>query len=306
METAIQIFINSLVSGLLLSLVALGFTYIFRVTRVFHLAYGAIYTVSGLVFWYLHLINGYYGFRVDSSFVTFYSYFIALVGSLLMSIIYTYAFEKLVYLPLNKTQANQSISLIASIGIYVMMINVAALLSGNDNKLINDTLVGSFQFFEVIITKMQLLQIMICILVLFCFQFYLNYTKSNLTLQSVSDNETISKVFGINTEKERVKVFIAGSVLACIAAILKTMEVGIDPQAGMSVTLTAAVVAILVSRLNVLLIIAFAIALTLLQNSVEWFLNAQWKDGITFLILLLVILFRTEGIISYNLRKDRA
>jgi len=54
------------------------------------------------------------------------------------------------------------------------------------------------------------------------------------------------------------------------------------------------------------LIVAFAIALTLLQNSVEWFLDAQWKDAITFLILLLVILFRTEGIISYNLRKDRA
>jgi branched-chain amino acid transport system permease protein len=134
----------------------------------------------------------------------------------------------------------------------------------------------------------------------------LKLTKSNLALQSVSDDETISKVFGINTEKERAKVFIAGSMLGCIAAILKTMEVGIDPQAGMSITLTAAVVAILVSRLNVIMIIAFAIALTLLQNSVEWFLDAQWKDGITFLILLLVILFKTEGIISYNLRKDRA
>ena len=87
---------------------------------------------------------------------------------------------------------------------------------------------------------------------------------------------------------------------------VKTLEVGINPQAGMNITLTASVVAILVSRLNVLLIVAFAIALTLLQNSVEWFLDAQWKDAITFLILLLVILFRTEGIISYNLRKDRA
>lgn len=151
-----------------------------------------------------------------------------------------------------------------------------------------------------------MIQAIVGVLAISAFLFYLKFTRSNLAMQAVSDNETISKAFGINTEKERIRVFIAGSVLACIAAILKTIEVGIDPYAGMGITLTAAVVAILVSRLSVLLIIAFTVVLTLLQNSVEWFLDAQWRDGITFLILLLAILFRTEGIISYNLRKDRA
>jgi branched-chain amino acid transport system permease protein len=306
LATVIQIFINSIISGLLLSLVAVGFTFIFRVTKVFHIAHAAIFALSGLFFWYYHLINGPLVFHRATPFVTFYSYFMAVIASLLVAIVYTYVIEKAVYLPLNKTRNNQTISLIASLGIYLVMINIAAILSGNGNKVINHTLVGSFQFVKIIITKIQVLQLLVCILVLLGFQFYLNYTKSSLTLQSVSDNETISKVFGINTEKERIKVFIAGSVLACIAAVLKTMEVGMNPQAGMSITLTAAVVAILVSRLNVFLIIGFAIALTLLQNSLEWFLNAQWKDGITFFILLLVILFRTEGIISYNLRKDRA
>lgn len=180
------------------------------------------------------------------------------------------------------------------------------MLFGNENKMLDNPISGAYEFGNIILTKVQLIQSAVGIVATATFLTYLNFSKSNLTLQGVSDNETISKVFGINTESERTKVFIAGSVLACIAAILKTVEVGIDPQAGMSITLTAAVVAILVSRLNVLLIIAFSIALTLLQNSIEWFLNAQWRDGITFLILLLVILFRTEGIISYNLRKDRA
>ncbi len=182
---------------------------------------------------------------------------------------------------------------------------MAVIVSDNENRVVNNTLNGSFQFAEIIITKIQILQIIVCVLVIFCFQFFLNYTKSNLTFQSVADNEQLSKVFGINVKKERLKVFTSGSILACIAAILKTMEIGIEPHAGMNITLTAAVVAILVTRLNLLLIIVFAIVLTLIQNSIEWFLDAQWKDGITFLILLLVILFRTEGIISYNLRKDR-
>lgn len=287
----IQILINSIISGLMLSLVAIGFTYIFRVTRVFHLAHGGIYVSGAFACWWMLS-------KTNNWFVSIV-FAIALVAILILII------EKTIYLPLNKKQSNQSISLIASMGLYVLIVNVLALLFGNENKIIENSISGSFELGNIIFTKVQMIQTAIGIVAITTFLIYLKLTKSDLALLSVSDNEIISKVFGINTEKERVKVFIAGSMLACIAAILKTMEVGIDPQAGMSITLTASVVAILVSRLNVLMIIAFAIVLTLLQNSVEWFLDAQWKEGITFFVLLLVILFRTEGIINYNLRKDR-
>lgn len=292
MEIALQIFINSIVSGLLLGLVAIGFTYIFRVTRVFHLAHGGMYVVGGFACWWMLTKAN--------------NWFAAIAFSILTVAVLIYIIEKIVYLPLNKKQSNQSISLIASMGLYVVIVNVLALIFGNENKTIENSVSGSFVSGNIILTKVQMIQTVIGMVVTAIFIIYLKFTKSDLVLQSVSDNETISKVFSINTVSERAKVFIAGSVLAGIAAMLKTIEVGIDPQAGMNITLTAAVVTILVARLNVFLIISFSIILTLLQNSIEWFLNAQWKDGITFSVLLLVILFRTEGIISYNLRKDRA
>ena len=291
MNIILQIILNSIVSGLLLSLVAIGFTYIFRVTRVFHLAHGGVYVAGAFACWWMLTKTN--------------NWFAAIALAILFVAFLIWVIEKTIYLPLNKKQSNQSISLIASIGLYVVLVNVLALLFGNENKTIENSMSRSFEIGSIIFTKVQIIQTVVGILATATFLIYLNLTKSNLALQSISDNETISRVFGINTEKERTKVFIAGSILACISAILKTIEVGIDPQAGMSITLTAAVVVILVSRLNVVLILAFAIALTLLQNSVEWFLDAQWKEGITFLILLLVILFRTQGIISYNLRKDK-
>jgi len=292
LETAIQILLNSIVSGLLLSLVAIGFTYIFRVTRVFHLAHGGVYVAGAFACWWMLTKTN--------------NWFAAIAFAIAVVAILIWLIEKSVYLPLNKKQSNQSISLIASMGLYVVIVNVLALLFGNEDRIIDNSISDSFEFGNIIFTRVQMIQTVIGIVATATLFIYLKLSKSNLVLQSISDNENISKVFGINTEKERVKVFIAGSMLACVAAILKTLEVGINPQAGMNITLTASVVAFLVSRLNVLLIVAFAIALTLLQNSVEWFLDAQWKDAITFLILLLVILFRTEGIISYNLRKDRA
>jgi len=292
MAVFIQLLINSIVTGMLLSLVAIGFTYIFWVTRVFHLAHGGIYVAGALASWWTLTKTNNWIFAIGFS--------IAIVSILI------YLIEKAVYLPLNKKQSNQSISLIASTGLFVIIINVLALIFGNQIKVFENAPTGSFQFGQIILTKMQLIQTIVSLLTITAFFFYLKLTKSSLVLQSVSDNDTISKVFGINTEIERVRVFILGSALACIAAILKSSEIGIDLLDGMGITLTASVIAILVSRSDLFLIVLFSIVLSILQNTIEWFLNSQWKNGITFLILLLVILFRTEGIISYNLRKDRA
>lgn len=234
------------------------------------------------------------------------NWFAAIAFAIAIVSILIYLIEKIVYLPLNKKQSNQSISLIASMALFVIIINVLAMIFGNQIKIFGNAPTGSFNLGQTILTKMQLIQAIVSLLSITSFFFYLKFTKSNLVLQSISDNDSISKVFGINIERERAKIFIVGSILACIAAILKTSEVGIDLQAGMSITLTASVIAILVSRSDLFFIILFSISLTVLQNTIEWFINAQWKNGITFLILLLVILFKTEGIISYNLRKDRA
>lgn len=288
---AVQILLNSLISGLVLSLVAIGFTYIFRVTKVFHLAHGAVYVAGALSWWQVVTITN--------------SWVAGIFAATGLVVLLIYTIEKAVYLPLNRKQSNQSISLIASMGVYVVVVNILALLFGSENKTVVNLTDGTSELGSLILTRVQIIQAIVGILAILAFFCYLKFTKLNLRMKSVSDNETISKAFGIDTERVRLCVFIVGSILATIAAILKTIEVGTDPYAGMSVTLTAAVVAILVSRLNVFVITAFSIVLILLQNYVEWFLNAQWMNGFTFLILLSVILFRTEGIVSYNLRKDR-
>ncbi len=292
LDAPFQIVINSVVNGLLLSLMAIGFTYIFRVTRVFHLAHGAIFVSGAFSFWW--------GLSLTANWL--------LSGILALGIcaLLIYLIEKVVYLPLSKKQTNQSISLIASMGLYAVVINILALVFGNENKMLSGFATNSYNFGNLILTNIQIYQVAASAMIIVAYGLLQKFSRTGLVLQAISDNESIGQVIGINTDRERLKVFIIGSIFACIAAILRMMDVGMDVHTGMGITLTAAVVAILVSRLSISLILVFTIALSLLQNVTEWFLNAQWRDGITFVILLLVILFRTEGVISYNLRKDRA
>lgn len=290
MVPTIQILVNGIVTGLLLSLVAIGFTYIFRVTRIFHLAHGGIYMVGACSCWWMMTVIG--------------NWFLSCLFSFFIITLLIVLIESGVYKRLSNNLTNPTIALVASMAIYIIIINLLALLLGNQLKVFDAIFPGAFTIKYFIISKIQMLQGIVSISIIGILVIYLRTTKLNLILNSISDNETISKVVGINTNLARLKVLIVGSLLAGIAAILKTIEIGIDLKTGLNITLTSSVIAILVSRNDIFLIVIMSIIVSLLQSLSEWYLGAQWKDAITFLLLIIVILFRTEGIISYQIRKD--
>ena len=73
---------------------------------------------------------------------------------------------------------------------------------------------------------------------------------------------------------------------------------------GMNITLSAVVVVVLAGQNKLSSLLFASMFISIIQNFTEWFLSAQWKEGVTYLILILVLLFRTEGIISYKLRVE--
>lgn len=289
MEIVLQIFFNSLVSAIILSLMSVGFSYIFNVTKVFHLAHAAAFSMGGLLFWKLTSLGLFWP--------------VAILAVVFISVIVMFLMEKTVYYPMIRQKSDPSVTLIASMGGYIVIVNILALFFGNDNK-INTGASETYQVLCVIISSTQIIQLITSIILLFLLAFFLKYSKLDVTIRAISINATLGEVFGINSKKVRYIVITFGTVLAVIAGILAYIEIGIEPYSGMNITLTAAVVAILVSKLKFRFIIIACIVLSLLQNCIEWFLNAQWKEGVTFAILLVVILFKTEGLVSYKLRKS--
>ena len=290
MSIYLQILINSIISGLLLSLVAIGFTYIYQITKVFHLAHAGV-LVAG-AYSYLFFLN-----RLDSV-------FISLLLSIFLISILSVLIEKLVYLPISENKVNQAISLISSMGVYIIIINMISIIFGSENQTLPSNISNVNTFGKIIITDIQFLQLVISILILILSTLFLYFSKLNLKFRAIADHKVLSEVFGFNIRKNRVIVIVFGSLLSLVAAVLITYEIGIEPHSGMGITLSAVVVAILVSRLEISWLIAFSILLVVFQNLTEWFLNAQWKQGMTYLILLLVLLLKKDGLISYNLRKD--
>jgi len=72
----------------------------------------------------------------------------------------------------------------------------------------------------------------------------------------------------------------------------------------MSITLSASVVVIVGGNSSIYGTLIASILLAIIQNFTEYFLSAQWKEPITFGILILMLLWRTEGILQFNNRAD--
>lgn len=286
----LQLIINALISGGLLALVSWSFGIIFNTTKIFHIAHAFIYTLSVYLFigiystlnnWYLSII-------------------LALTGSAIVAVI----MELLVYRPLFKKGVNQNITLISSLGLQIIGINSVALLFGNETKMIENIKNYSYSFGDIIVTRVQFLQIGITVSIFLCVIMFFKYTNNGLKIRAVGDKHIIASAIGINVFKTRTIVFILGSVIAGIAALLKTIDIGIDPNSGMNIILSALVVVILNRKNSIIVLICISMVISILHNLTEWYFSSQVKEAVTYFLLIVVMLWRTKNILEYKMRVE--
>lgn len=288
---ALQFLINGLIVGSVYALVALGFSLIYHTTRVFHIAHGAIYT-GGVYLLYL--------FYVRLGIPFFFSGLLALICTVGLGIL----IERVVYEPVLTTRSNPLISFISSLGAYIVVVNLIALLFGNETKILQPGIEPTVSFGSVILTRIQIIQFLISLLLIGLTFLLLKRSRLGYIIRALADNQQLISVLGVKVTKVRSLVMGLGSGLAGVAAILVGLDVGIDPYVGMEILLAAAVATIMggVGRYGGAIL--GAVLLGVMQNLVVWQTSARWQSAVTFLILLLVLVFRPQGLLSRKIRVE--
>jgi branched-chain amino acid transport system permease protein len=294
-----QVLVNGLITGLLYTLVALGFSLIYGGTRVFHLAHGAVYTSAAYLYLAWLLLWNRFGGGLD------WEVYLALSVPALMSVaILAAILERAVYFPLFARKSPPLVGFISSLGLYIIIVNLIALLFGNEIKTLGPGVSPAANIGGLVITRMQMFQIVIPIIVLSAVFVVLKKTALGRNIRALSDNPILASVFGLDPRKIRLTVVLIGSVLAAVASLLQTIDVGADPQMGLSVVLAAAVASIIAGANSYLGAVLGALFLGAAQNSAVWFFSARWQDAVTFVVLMFVLLARHEGVFAAKLRTE--
>jgi branched-chain amino acid transport system permease protein len=279
----LQLVVNGIVSGAIYALMAVGFALIYNSMHVFHLAHGAVFTLSAYTLFFamkdLGLPLG-----------------LAVLMAVCFSILLGLAIEVWGYKPLRKRKVSLAIFMISSLGIFIVVENGMILLFGALPKLVTEEPLKAYHVASLIVTHLHVAVIVCCLLVFPLLQFLLTKTRLGKMVRALSDHPELALALGLNTGRLYLFISILGAALAGIAGIFVALDVGVTPVMGWDAVLVAAV-AVIIGGVGYLPGAGIAALLVgVIQNLSVLKISAQWQNTITFGILILFLIIRPKGI----------
>lgn len=284
-----QFIINGLITGVLYSLMAIGFALVYNTTRIFHIAAAGIYVFAAYMFWL---------FYVTLHLPLLPAAFIAIMLTMGLSL----TTEVAVYRPLKNRKASLNVVMIASIGLMTVIVNLIAMFFGNETKVVDNSIQQPLVLGNVIVTMPQMWQFVVGACLLLVFMFALRWTNWGVRLRALSSDETLYETLGYNARSSRTVVFLLSAVFIAVASCLTVYDVGMDPNMGMTVLINAMVAMIIggVGRFSTCLL--GGLTLGVLQAVTVYFFSSNWQNAVTFLVLLIFLFLRPQGIAGYKQR----
>jgi branched-chain amino acid transport system permease protein len=288
-----QLILNGIIAGCIYSLIAFGFSVIYRTVKFFHFAHGVVYAAGAYLAYTFFILLG-----VNS----ILSFFLSIIIASLLGV----CIDRFVYLPFRKHKASNLVFLLASFGVFIFLQNFLQLVFGAQILTLRSGPVKEgHHFLGAVITDIQIL-IMFATLALFLLGWlFIQKTKLGKAIRAVSDDQIGARVVGINSEKVIMIAFAIGSALAGAAGILISLETNIEPTMGLNAILKGIIASIIGGIGSIPGALFGGLFLGLAENLGIWKIQAGWKDAIAFAILIIFLLLRPSGIMGVKTEKEK-
>ncbi len=293
MAQFIQQLVNGLSLGAIYALIALGYTMVYGILRLINFAHGDVYMVGAFV--------GYYVGRVLNTGQSGASpwgldFILGMGASMLVCALLGFVLERTAYRPLRK--APRLNALITAIGISLLLENLGQLVFGADPKdfppLIART---SYSVGNVVFSNIQIIIIVTSVALMLALQYIVHRTRMGTAMRAVSFSHDAAGLMGINIHRVISFTFVLGSALAAAAGIMTGLyNPKIDPLMGIMPGLKAFVAAVLGGIGNVPGAIVGGLIMGIAETLTVGYLSSTYRDAITFVILVAVLLFRPTGL----------
>lgn len=287
-----QILTNGIIAGSIYALVGLGFAIIYSTVRFFHFAHGAVYTIGAyLTFSFYVLLK--LPFALSALFAVF------------LSSLFGVGMEFFVYKPLRNRQASALILLIASLGLFISLQNSISLIFGDDTKTIRGSFIREgYQIGGAYVTDIQIIIILTSLLLFIVTTILLKHSKIGKALRAVANDQNLAMTVGIDTERIVYFAYFIGSILAAVASIMISLDIDMVPLMGFNALLYGIVAVVIGGLGNIIGAYLGGVFLGLVQHFGTWFISSKWQDVITFMILVIFLLFRPQGFFGRPIRKS--
>jgi len=279
----LQQMLNGLAIGSVYTLIALGLTVVFGILGIAHFAHGSV-AMSG----------GYLTFLFTERFgLPFYP---AMALAMAAGAVLGLLIERLAYRPVR--DAPHINAFIIALGLTMMVEGINLLLFGADQVVIQTPYRGVLDFFGIAVAELRLQVILTTCVLIGVIALLIGRTKTGKSIRAVAQNRGAAVLMGVNVNRVSAVVFSVSSALGAAAGALVGALLAIAPGLGEGLAVKGFAVLILGGLGSIPGAIVGGLVLGVSESLAAGFISSAYKDVIAFLVMIVVLLFRPEGLLG--------
>jgi neutral amino acid transport system permease protein len=275
--------LNGLSLGAIYALGAVGLTLVYGILKLVNFAHGDFLTFGAYM---AYLVNVTWGLPLVVA------VFWAMVATAVLGVL----FERLLWGPMRTKHAGFLQLILMSIGLAFLLRAIIQWFWSTEIRTLDVNTTSTVDFLGLRIGQTQLVVVIVGVGVLIAVGVMLRKTLLGKRMRALSDDLELAETAGIDTRRVITYTWIFAGVLAGLAGVLAASVTDLYPELGFELLLPIFAAVILGGIGD-----AFGalVAGMLIGVMTEWstlVIDARWKTGIGFLVLIIALIVRPQGI----------
>ena len=296
---------NTLVTGGMWALMAVGLSLVFGVMNVAHFAHGESFMVGAFIGYFVFTPISKYLKRSPNEFLSLIAPFFGIIVAALVGLVVGYLLERLLFRPLRGRGKSGWVmnTFLVTVGLSFVMINGTTLLLGpNFRGVPRYWNIPPIEMFGIRIAVERLVAFGLAMLTIFALWLFLQKTRTGRAIRAVSQDETGAQLVGINLNNIYSLTFALSTATAAMAGACLLFMFQAYPTVGLKPLYFAWYVVMLVGLGNIAGAIIGGFIVALLQTATQQFFGISWEDVIPTFIMVLVLIVAPSGIFGSEVK----
>jgi branched-chain amino acid transport system permease protein len=200
--------------------------------------------------------------------------------------------DRVAYFQLRRRRVPSWAIIITSIAVSVTVEAGITMIFGNTIRIVVPEIPRSVTVLGASITVVQIAILGVAVAAMVLMSVFLRRTRIGKVIRAIANDKTMATVIGIDVERVYILVTVLGSLLASIAGILISFETNLYPYMSHPAGLKAITASIVGGVGNIPGAMIAGYLLGLAENFGVWIIGSGWRDAISLVIIVAMLLIR--------------
>jgi branched-chain amino acid transport system permease protein len=278
---------NGLMLGGTYALVAIGYSLVFGVLRLIHLAHGEVF-----------MVGAYIGLEVMLAFNVgpVVALAAAIVGTALLGIV----LELIVFRPIRRKGGSFLAPMVTSIGAGLILQEVFTKIFGAEQSEFPATIGNDlYRLGPLFVSKTQVFIMAVAVLSMIFLHLFISRTRYGMAMRAVAENIEIASLLGINTDAVIMLTFAVASALAGVAGVLVGLAyTAVSPFMGINMAVKGLAIMLVGGLGSIYGAMVGGLLLGIVEVLCVAYAASSYRDAVAFGLMIVILIVRPRGLFA--------